>query len=50
MGYQDIRVYFKIDAPVSEEQKEELLRIARKYSPVYNTFAKPVTVSVQLDK
>jgi uncharacterized OsmC-like protein len=50
VGYQDIRVYFKIDAPVSEKQKEELLRLAQKYSPVYNTLAKPVAVSVQLDK
>jgi uncharacterized OsmC-like protein len=43
-------VSFKIDAPVSEEQKEELLRIAQKYSPVNNPLAKSVTVSVPLDK
>ncbi len=49
VGYQDIRVYFKIDAPVSEEQKEELLRIAQKYSPVYNTLARSATVTVQVD-
>jgi uncharacterized OsmC-like protein len=48
-GYQNIRVCFKIDAPVSAEQKEELLRIARKYSPVYNTLAQSAPVSVQLD-
>jgi uncharacterized OsmC-like protein len=50
VGYRDIRVYFKIDAPVSEEQKEKLLRLAQKNSPVYNTLAKPVKVSIQMDK
>ena len=50
MGYQNIRLYFKIDADVSESQKEELIRMAQKYSPVFNSIAKPVTVSVQLDK
>jgi uncharacterized OsmC-like protein len=50
VGYQNIRLYFKIDADVSESQKEELIRMAQKYSPVFNSIAKPVTVSVQLDK
>ncbi len=50
VGYQNIRVYFKIDADVSEEQKEELIKIAQKYSPVFNSIAKPVPVTVQLDK
>jgi uncharacterized OsmC-like protein len=50
VGYQNIRLYFKIDADVSETQKEELIRMAQKYSPVFNSIAKPVTVSVQLDK
>ena len=45
-----IRLYFKIEADVSETQKEELIRMAQKYSPVFNSIAKPVTVSVQLDK
>jgi len=30
VGYENIRVYFKIDADVSEEQKEELCRMAAK--------------------
>lgn len=50
MGYQNIRVYFTIDADVSEEQKQELIAMAQKYSPVFNSIAKPVPVSVQLDK
>ncbi len=50
VGYENIRVYFKIDADVSVEQKEELIRMAQKYSPVFNTIASPVPVSVQLEK
>ena len=50
VGYQEIRVYFTIDADLSEEKKEELIRMAQKYSPVYNSIAKPVPVSVKLDK
>ena len=30
VGYQEIRVYFKIDADISDEQKEELIRLGRK--------------------
>ena len=37
MGYQEIRVYFKIDGDISDEQKEELVRMGEKYSPVTNT-------------
>lgn len=50
VGYQEIRVYFTIDADVSEEKKEEMIRMARKYSPVYNTITKSAPVSVHLDK
>jgi uncharacterized OsmC-like protein len=50
VGYQDIRVYFKIDADVSDEQKKELVRMGQKYSPVYNTITKSAPVSVHLDK
>ncbi|WP_442499483.1 OsmC family protein [Methylobacter sp. sgz302048] len=49
VGCKNIRVYFKIEADVSEDQKEELIRIAQKYSPVFNSLAKPIPVSVQLD-
>jgi len=50
VGYQKIVVYFKIDADISEDRKEELVATARKYSPVFNSIEKPVPVSVQLDK
>ena len=50
VGFESIRVYFKIDADISDEQKKELIRMAQKYSPVFNTIANPVNVSVQLEK
>jgi uncharacterized OsmC-like protein len=50
VGYQKINVHFKIDADVSEGQKEELIQMAQKYSPVFNTVSNPTAVSVQLDK
>lgn len=50
VGYEQIRVYIKIDADISPEQKEELVRMARKYSPVFNTIANPTAVSVQLER
>ncbi len=50
VGYRNIRLFFKIDADVAETQKQELIEMAQKYSPVFNSVAKPVTVSVQLDK
>lgn len=50
VGYKKINIYFTIEAALSEEQKEELLKMAQKYSPVFNSIAKPVPVSVQLDK
>jgi uncharacterized OsmC-like protein len=50
VGYKNIRVYFKVDADVSDQQKEEMVRMAQKYSPVFNTITKSAPVSVQLDK
>jgi len=50
VGYQNIRVYFKIDGNLSEQQKEELVRMAQKYSPVFNTITQSAPVSVQLEK
>ena len=50
VGYQEIRVFFKIDADVSDEQKEEMVRMGQKYSPVYNTITKSAPVTVLLDK
>lgn len=50
VGYKQIRVYFKIDADISDEQKEELIGMAQKHSPVFNTITKSAPVSVQLDR
>ena len=50
VAYKKISVYFKIDADISEDQKEELVKMAQKYSPVFNSVKKAVPVSVQLDK
>jgi uncharacterized OsmC-like protein len=50
VGYEEIRVYFKIDADISDEQKEELVRMAQKYSPVFNTVANPTAVAVKLER
>ena len=50
VGYQEIRVYFKIDADVSDEQKEEMVKMAQNYSPVFNTITKSAPVSVHIDK
>jgi uncharacterized OsmC-like protein len=50
VGYKNIQVTFKIEADISEDQKEDLILMAQKYSPVFNSIAKPIPVSVQLDK
>ena len=50
VAYQNIRVYFKIEADLSETEKEELIKMAQKYSPVFNTITKSAPVSVQLEK
>jgi uncharacterized OsmC-like protein len=49
VGYEHIRVYFKIDADVSPEQKEELIQMAQKYSPVFNSVVNPTPVTVRLE-
>jgi uncharacterized OsmC-like protein len=50
VAYQGIRVSFKIEADLTEQEKEELLEMAQKYSPVFNSLSKPVPVQVNLDK
>jgi len=50
VGYQTIRVYFTIEAEISEAQKEELVKMAQKYSPVFNTITKATPVSVHLEE
>ena len=51
VGFQKIRVSFKIDADISDQEKEELIELGKKYSPVYNTiFANQTAVTVGLDR
>jgi uncharacterized OsmC-like protein len=49
VGYRNIRLYFKVDADVSEAEKQELVAMAQKYSPVFNSIARPVPVSVEIE-
>lgn len=49
-GYEKIRMYFKIEGDLSEEEKEYLIQMGAKYSPVFDTFSNPVPISVELDK
>jgi len=50
VAYQEIRVSFKIDADISEQEKQELVEMAQKYSPVFNSVTRPVSVKVGLDR
>ncbi len=50
VGYQKIRVGFRIDADISETEKEELIRLAQKHSPVFNTIARSAPIVVHLEK
>jgi len=50
VGYENIRIYFKIDADMSDEEKEELIRMGERYSPVFNTISNATPVLAQLDK
>jgi len=50
VGYKDIRVYFKIEGDLPEAKKNELIGMAQKYSPVFNSISKSVPVSVQLER
>lgn len=49
VGYEEIRVFFAIDADVSEQVKRELIEAAQKYSPVFNTVSRPTRVLVRLE-
>jgi uncharacterized OsmC-like protein len=47
-GYSNIHVSFDIKGDVSENQKQELIELAQKYSPVFATITTPVKVDVTL--
>ena len=48
-GYENIRIYYKIDADVPDEELEELIQMGTKYSPVFDTITNSVTVTAQLE-
>ena len=50
VGYKSIQVYFKIDSDASEEELNELIQIAKKHSPVANTFSNATPVNITLSK
>ncbi|RJP14356.1 MAG: OsmC family peroxiredoxin [Candidatus Abyssobacteria bacterium SURF_5] len=50
VGYENIRVFFDIDADISDEQRDELIRMAQKFSPVFNTVFHETPVEVKLEK
>jgi uncharacterized OsmC-like protein len=46
--YRSIRVSFRVDADIPKDQKEELVRMARKYSLVLNTITESAPLFVHL--
>ena len=50
VGFQEIRVYIKIEADISDEEKAELVRMGEKFSPVTNTIKTLTPLSVHLEK
>ncbi len=50
VGFQTIRVFFRIEADISWEDKQALVAMAQRYSPVFNTITKSAPVTVQLEK
>jgi uncharacterized OsmC-like protein len=50
VAYKEIRVSFKIEADITDQAKQELVEMAQKYSPVFNTVTQPVSVKVGLDR
>ena len=49
-GYERIRVTFKVTRDASDEQLEELCRLAQKRSPVFDIVSNPVPVEVRVQR
>ena len=49
-GYQQIRVAFRVKADASDEQIHELVELAQKRSPVFDTLTNPVPVAVVIER
>jgi len=43
-------VYYNIEAGVSEEKKEKLVRMAQKNSPIFNSISESIPVLFHLNK
>jgi uncharacterized OsmC-like protein len=41
VGFRDIRLYFDIDADLSEEQRATLLKLTERYCVIYQTLRNP---------
>lgn len=50
VGYQGITISFKIAADITDREKEELLQLAQRYSPVLSSIVNPVPVHLKLQK
>lgn len=48
-GYEQIRMFFKIDADAPAEKLEEIVRLGPTFSPVYDTITRAVPVIVKLE-
>lgn len=49
-GYQNITVTFKVDADAPREAVEELIELAQRHSPVFNSINRPSPVTVTLEQ
>ncbi len=49
-GYEQIRMFFKIEADAPAEKLEEIVKLGPTYSPVYDTITRAVPVIVELEK
>ena len=49
-GYSDINIEFRVKGDATDEQLEELVRVAEQRSPVYDVVSKSVPVTVTVAK
>lgn len=50
VGFQAIRLHIKLDTDATDEQIASLLKLTERYCVVYQTLAKPASISVQMSK
>lgn len=49
-GYEKVRVTFRVKGDATDEQLEELCRVAQRRSPVFDIVSNPVPVEVKLER